>query len=285
MNVSTLIFIILLLISLPNVLIYDSIKVAAFLFMGLLMSTVSIVVYYKRLELLAAESVHISLFAVTLGYIANYILNLPVFMCAVMVGLLMIYLSLLMVRKGLGEERASAVIVSSTSALSVILMYYALTTVPARYSLSSIILGDPLLLTRNDSLLAIYISIALFLLVMIFLKEIIETSIDPVSASLTGVRVKFYDLVTYTAIGLTSIVFLRLAGYVMEHVLMLLPAIASTFYSSSLREHVMNTLLLGTSATALGLAISIHLNVAPTGVTGIIVLIMFVIGFTRRRRK
>ncbi|MEM4490349.1 MAG: metal ABC transporter permease [Desulfurococcaceae archaeon] len=285
MNILMFVSALMLLISLPYVLTYDPIKVTAFMLMGLVMSTISIIVYYRKLEFLTAESVHISLFAVTLSYILNFYFNLPIFIPAIMFGLLIIYLSLYMVHRGLGQEKASAVIVSSTSALSVISIYYVLTTIPAQYSLSSIMLGDPLLLTRSDSLLAIFFSVALFFVVMIFLKEIIETSIDPVSASLTGIRVRFYDLVTYTAIGLSSIVFLRLAGYVMEHVLMLLPAIASTFYSSSSREHVVNTLLLGVSASAAGFAASIYLNTAPTGLTGIIILITFIIGFTWRRKR
>jgi len=279
------VFIILLLLSSWYAIPYDPLRVSAFILMGLAMSAVSIIVYYRRLEFLTAESVHVSLFAVTLGYIVNYLLNIPVLLCAFIAGLLLIYSTQYMMYKGLSQEKSSAVIVSSTSAFSVMLMYYALTTMPARYSLSSIILGDPLLLTRFDSSLAIFFSIALFILVIIFIREIIETSIDPVSASLTGVKVKYYDVLTYTAIALASIGFLRLAGYVMEHVLMLLPAIASSFYSSSLKEHVVDTLLLGVSATATGFAASLLLNTIPTGLTGLILLLVFLLGSVLRREK
>ncbi|MEM0000310.1 MAG: metal ABC transporter permease [Desulfurococcaceae archaeon] len=282
MNTLTLVLALLLLLSLTYVLPADPLRVLAYVFMGLALSSISTLTYYRRLEFLAAEAVHVSLLAVTLGTLLEYYTGLTYMAYAVITGLLPVYATAIMIRRGFSQEKASAVIVSLTSALSVITIHYALTSAPVRYSLSGLILGDPLLLTRVDAVTALAISLGLFIVVTLTFQEVVETSIDAESASLLGIRVRLYDFVAYTAIGVASVGLLKLAGYVMEHVLLLLPAITASSYSTGVKAHYMNTVLLGTSLTALGYALSYVLNTAPTGLTGILLFVVLVIGHVKR---
>lgn len=258
---------------------FDPIRFLAYVSMGVALSAVSIVVYYKKAELLAAESVHIGLFTVTLGYIVEYLYDVPTLLIALFTGLLLIYFTNYVAHLGVPIEKASAVIVSFTSAMSVLAIHYALIYIPVRYSLPGIILGDPLLITRFEAITATCISIVVLLIVLLTVKELVNTSIDPISASLTGLRTRVYDLLAYTIIGLTAIGLLRLAGYVMEHVLLLLPAIVASLYSNSLREHVVNTILIGGSFSALGFALAKDLNTSPTGLTGLLIMILIIIRY------
>ncbi|MEM4718241.1 MAG: metal ABC transporter permease [Desulfurococcaceae archaeon] len=262
---------------------FDPIRVMAYVSMGLALSAVSIVVYYRRAELLATECVHIGLFAITLGYIVEYLYGISAFLIAIFMGLIIVHLANYMVHLGISVEKASAVVVSFVSAMSVIAIHYILVYIPVRYSLPAIIIGDPLLITRNEAITAICISILVLFIVILTIKELINTSIDPVSASLAGLRTRVYDFIAYTIIGLTAIGLLRLAGYVMEHILLLLPAIVSSLYSSSLREHIVNTILVGASFSALGFALAKQLNTTPTGLTGLLIMILIVINYMVRR--
>lgn len=285
MKTITLIFTLLLLLSLIYVLHADPLRVLAYVFMGLALSSVSTFVYYRRLEFLAAEAVHASLLAVTLGILLEYYTKLTYMVYAVVIGLLPVYATAIMIKHGFPQEKASAVVVSLTSALSVITIHYTLTNIPVKYPLSGLVLGDPLLLTRVDAVVALAISLGLFTVVTFTFHEVVETSIDAESASILGVRVWFYDFIVYTVIGVASVGLLKLAGYVMEHVLLLLPAITASLYSTNVKAHYIDTVLLGTSLTALGYVLSYILNTTPTGLTGIMLFFLLVMGYVKRGFK
>jgi zinc/manganese transport system permease protein len=290
MNLYSIVFIILTAASLPIALQHDPLRSTAFILMATAMSSTSFLVYYKRLEFLAAGSVHTSLLAVTLGYIgAYYVLGgvesmhgySTVFLLAITVGLVIIYLIGVLIRRGVSQEKASAIGVSLATTLSVIAIQYALTTIPIRYSLSSIILGEPLLISRDEAIIGIAISLSILVLSILFHREIVETSIDPISASLTGIKTGVYDFLVYTLIGFSSIGLLKFAGYVMEHVLLLLPATIAVYYSGSLREHYVGTLVIGISSSSIGYSLSLLSNTPPAGLTGLILILLLTIGLIR----
>lgn len=262
---------------------YDVYRVMAYVSMGIALSLVNYIVYYRRLEFLAAESVHISLLAVTAGLILEYYLGFTWLFYSIIIGLVFTYLVLVLMKSGIPVEKASAVVVSLVAALNVITIHYALLNIPLRYSLSGLIIGDPLLLTRSECVIATLFSTTISILVLVYSREIVEVSIDPVAARLSGLRVWFYDILSYTLIGITTIGLLRLAGFIMEHVLILLPAITASMYSRSIREHVFNTVILGTALTSTGYLLSLYFNTAPTGMTGLLLLLFLVIGYIYRR--
>lgn len=257
----------------------DPVRTLAFILMGSALSITSIVIYYKKLEFLAAEAPHISLSAVTIGYILEYYLGLNALLSAIAIGIMLIHVPHVLSKYGFSQDKSTAVVVSLASALSIIAIHYALTNIPVRYSLSSLILGDPLLLTYNEAILAILISLIVVFMAVISLREIIEISIDEVSASLMGINVKLYEVLAYSIVGLASIGLLRLAGYVMEHVLLLLPAIVSSIYSNNLKEHLVFSFVIGTSLASIGYILSFALNTVPTGIIGILLILLLLIKY------
>lgn len=245
----------------------------AYVAMGTAMAATSYIVYYKKLEFLAAGSTHSALLATAVGLVVEHYAGVGYYLVSIPLGLLLVYVAGALTRKrGVSPEKASAIIVSAASALAVIVVYYALTAIPARLSLSALILGDPLLLTRNEVYLALTISALLLLCVTVIHRVVVELSVDPVSASLAGVHVELYELLSYTVIGIASVGLLRLAGYVMEHVLLLLPAIVASAYAKSSKEHFVLTVLVGGFAASLGYFAGLLFYTVPTGVTGLVLI-------------
>jgi len=272
-------------LSLAYALPSDPLRVLAFTLMGLAFSSVSVVVYYRRLEFLAAEAVHASLLAVTAGVVLEHYTGLTYIAYAVVLGLGLVYSTALMIERGLSQDKATAVVVSLSSALSVLVIHYALTNIPLKYSLTGLVLGDPLLLTREDAIVVSAVSACISALLLLSSGEIVETSIDPVLASILGVNTRLYSFLAYTAIGVSATVLLKAAGYVMEHVFILLPAIVASTYSEGVRAHFADTVLLGTSLASVGYALSLALNTAPTGITGVMLFLLLLIGYAWRRSK
>lgn len=285
MNPIIIILFILFTTSFITMILYDPLKILAYVSMGIALSSTSLIIYYRRLEFLAAESVHIALLAVTLGYILEYYTGISLIIYSLIIGLFLVYTTALLIKLGLAQEKASAIIIALVSALTVISIHFSLMKIPMRYSLSSLMLGDPLLLTKQESIIAILISVGLATMVVLFIRELIEISIDPVSASVLGLRTWFYEILVYFIVGVASVGLLRLAGYVMEHVLLLSPAIIASLFSNSISEHYLITVLLGSSLTSMGYVLSIILNTTPTGLTGLLLLIFLIGGYLLRGRE
>jgi len=248
--------------------------------MSLAFSAVSLVVYYSRLEFLAAESVHCGLLAVTSGYIIEYFIGGSLYYYAIPVGLALVYLTMILVKRGLLQEKATAIVTSLTLVLTVILVHYAVTTMPVKYSLSSLLLGDPLLVSTREAVFAVFLSLIITLVVLSSFRRILEVSIDSVSAQLAGLNTGFYYVLSYTVIGVASVVFLRFAGYIAEHVMILLPASIAAQYSNSVREHVWLSLVIGLFSAVSGFVLAILLGGVPAGFTGLIIIFFLVLKYT-----
>jgi zinc/manganese transport system permease protein len=260
-------------------LLYDFYRGLAYVVMGLAFSTVSLVVYYNRLEFLAAESVHGGLLAVTAGYIIEHYIGGNLYFYAPLIGLVIVYTTMILVKRGLQQEKATAITTSLTLVLTVILVHYAITRIPAKYSLSSLILGDPLLVSTREAVFASVISVVLTLIVLLVYRGVIEVSIDEVSAQLAGLNVGFYSILSYTLVGLTSIVFLKFAGYIAEHVMLLLPASLAALYSNNVREHLWLVLVFGLFSSTLGFVLAVLLGGVPAGFTGLVLILLLVIKY------
>ncbi|MEM4601961.1 MAG: metal ABC transporter permease [Desulfurococcaceae archaeon] len=251
----------------------------SFILMGGAMSSASVIVYYRRLEFLVAEAVHASLFSVIVGLVMEFLTGINYLAYSVAIGLFTIYATSYLIKAGIPPEKATATVAALMSALAVLIIHYTITKMPIRYSLHSLILGDPLLLTREESLFASAISASIIFLSNLSIQEIIGIGIDDLSARLTGVRVKLYDFLAYTIIGVISVGMLRLAGYVMEHVFLLLPPVVFALYAKSMKEHILMTVILGTLLSALGYVISFALDTSPTGITGLLFILLLAIKF------
>ncbi|WP_042667227.1 metal ABC transporter permease [Desulfurococcus amylolyticus] len=250
-------------------------KVIAYWLTGLSLSLVGLLAYYRGLEFLVSGSIHNSFLAATLGYIFALIFGVNIYYSAIPVGLMLTYLAGYLIHRGIDPNKVSSFMVSFSSSMGVLLAYYVLTMFPAQYSLSSIMLGDPVLMSRQDVLVTIVISIIVVTVVILIYNKIILLSIDPVSARIAGVRIGYYDFITYTLIGLATIGLLRISGYIMEHVMILLPAIVGARISRSSKEHLLLTLLVSTTSTMLGYVAAVNYGLSPVGVSGFILVIAF----------
>jgi len=246
---------------------------------SLAFSATSLLTYYRRLEFLVAESVHSGLLAVTAGYIIEYYVGGNVYYYAVPIGLLLVYTTMALVKRGFMQEKAISITSSLTLVLTILLVHYALTRIPVKYSISSILLGDPLLVSTGEAVFAIILSLVITFVILLIFRRVLEVSVDEVSAQLAGISVSFYEFLSYTLIGVVSITLLKFAGYIAEHVMLLLPASIAALYSNSVREHVWLGLVVGFFSATSGLSLSILLGGAPTGFTGLVLILLLLLKY------
>lgn len=253
--------------------IWVLIMVSASITFGLLSSIIAA----RKLFFLAGASPHSALFSVTAAIPLSFILGGDYYLWSILIGILLVYIAGYAIHRGVEPDIATAVFVSLTASGSVLAAYYVLTNYPLSFDLASVIIGDPLLTTWKDVGVALSVMIFSGLLLVLTYREQLSLGLDRDSAYLAGIKVALYDLIVFTLIGLTTIVFIKIMGYVLEHVLVLLPASIAVSRARSSFEALEISVLSALTASLLGLHLGIITGLSPTGLTGIFLLIYYLV--------
>ncbi len=248
--------------------------------------SLSPIIASRRLFFLASASPHAALLAATLSIPLAYMVGLGgEYLWAILIGLGLIYFAGYLMYRGLDTDVATALFVAFTSSTSVLALYYVLTSFPVETSIWAIIIGDPLLASVSDAVYALVIASISVLALTLTCREQICIGIDRVYVELTGVNIKLYDLLVYTVLALTTVALIRVVGFVLEHVFVLLPAAIATSVSRSARGAMILSMNISLIAGLMGLYLSIALGLAPAGVTGIVLLSSYIVALIAGKRK
>jgi len=108
--------------------------------------------------------------------------------------------------------------------------------VTAQVSLWSYILGDPLLSTWSDVAYALVVSAAVAALSIILYRKEVLIGVDRDYAMLIGLNVKLHDYAVVTLLTVASVGLLRVVGFVLEHVVLLLPSAIAVSIARNSRD-------------------------------------------------
>ncbi|MET1160571.1 MAG: metal ABC transporter permease [Thermoprotei archaeon] len=250
---------------------------------GLAFGSLGSIIAIRKLYFLAGASPHIALLAVALSIPLSVVLGGSEYLYSIIGGILLVYIAGYMIYRGIESDIATAMVVASTASLSVIVIYYVLTRYPIYFSISAIITGDPLLVGIYDAMVAFVIALFTFILVLLTYREQLAIGIDRNMAELLGLRIWVYDLLLYTLIGLVVVGLLKIVGFILAHVLVLLPPSIAVIRSRSAWEALYLTIVTALVSSLLGLHFGVLLDISPTGLTGLILLFLYILAFMRRR--
>ncbi len=274
-----LLIIVLILYSILLSITYNSIWIIVLLSSGIIYGVIGVLVSLRKLYFLASASPHIALLAIALAIPTARLLYGSEQLYGIIYGLIMIYIAGYMIHRGISSDQATAFLVGAVSSLTVITIYYILVHYPLEFNISSLIIGDPLLTSWSDASVSLLIALTTLAILLLTYHEQLSLGVDRESTVLMGINVKLYDLITYTIIGLGAIALLPIVGYILEHVLVLLPPTIALLRANNAREAVLLTILSSTTASLLGLHLGLLLDLAPTGLIGLILLVFYIIVF------
>ena len=238
----------------------------------------SAVVAARKLYFLAGASAHSALLAAVLGVPLARLTGLgSEYAWGVVVGLLLTYAVGYLIHRGVKPDIATSVFVSATASGSVVAIYYVLTRFPLQTSVWAIMVGDPLLASWTDAYYALAVAAVTAVAVVLTYREEVCIGTERSCTILTGVNVKFYDWLVFTLLGLTAVAMIKVVGFVLEHVLVLLPSAIAVSCSGSSRGVLYVSAYVSVVASLLGLYVAVALDQAPAGVTGLMLLAMYLV--------
>ncbi|MEM4752611.1 MAG: metal ABC transporter permease [Sulfolobales archaeon] len=245
---------------------------------SLIYGNLSILISARRLYFLATVTPHSALLAVIIAVIINRIVGvLNEFLWSAIIGCALMFCVGYFIRRGSDTDTITSVYVALTASASVIAMNYILTSFKISYSLWSVILGDPLLIAWSDLPPLLLITVITIFLTALSLKYHVYAGVDPDYVKLVSTRKWLYDYALFFLLGVTSVALIRVTGFILQHILILLPSIVAVKISESSRKAYAAGLITSILAGVLGLQIAILTNSSPSGMIGGIFILIYVI--------
>ena len=243
------------------------------------------VVAARRLYFLASASPHAALLSAVLAIPLTRIIGVGgEYLWAIVIGIVLIYFVGYLVYRGVDPDTATAVFVAFTASSSVMAIYYVLTHYPIETDIWAIIVGDPLLASWESSFLALAILLVISLAILLTHRENICLGVDRDYVRLAGVNIRVYDLIVFTLLAVATVALIKIVGFVLEHVLVLLPAAIAVTWSRSARQALLTSITVSLIAGLTGLYLAVQLNQAPAGTTGLILLAVYLAVLLYRKK-
>ena len=140
-----------------------------------------------------------------------------------------------------------------------------------------LLLGDILLLSNTDILYLLVMSIVITFVSILLFREFLFISFDMETASAYGVRVNLYNMIMLVIVSVAVVVVLKGVGAILVYALLTIPPAAANEIAGSPSQVVTYAFVISLFSGFVGLAISFFVDVAPSGITGLVVTIIYVI--------
>ncbi|OSP86367.1 manganese ABC transporter substrate-binding protein [Lactococcus lactis] len=214
--------------------------------------------------------------AVLPGVAISYILGINFFVGAIIFGLLSsIIITFIKNNSIIKGDTAIGITFSSFLALGVILIGVANSST----DLFHILFGNILAVQDIDKWLTIGVSGIVLIVIILFFKELLITSFDPLMAKAIGMKVNFYHYLLMVLLTLVSVTAMQSVGTILIVAMLITPAATAHLYTNSLRKMIILSSSLGAVSSVLGLFIGYSFNIAVGSSIVITSAIIFAISF------
>lgn len=214
--------------------------------------------------------------AVLPGVALSFILGINFFIGAVVFGLLasviITYIKENSVIKG---DTAIGITFSSFLALGVILIGVANSST----DLFHILFGNILAVQDSDKWITIVVSIVVLGLIVLFFKELLITSFDPILAKSMGMNVNFYHYLLMILLTLVAVTAMQSVGTILIVAMLITPAATAYLYANSLKVMLIISSCLGALTSVLGLYLGYTFNIAAGSSIVLTSAIIFLVSF------
>lgn len=239
---------------------------------GVVSGVVGCFIILRGMSLMGDAISHAVLPGVALSYIfgINFFVGAIVF--GVIASIMITYIKGNSIIKG---DTAIGITFSSFLALGVILIGVANSST----DLFHILFGNILAVQDSDKWVTITVSAIVLAFVVLFFKELLLTSFDPVMAQAMGINVSFFHYLLMVLLTLVSVTALQSVGTILIVAMLITPAATAYLYATSLKVMLVLSATIGACSSVIGLFIGYSFNVAAGSSIVLTAAAFFVISF------
>ena len=214
--------------------------------------------------------------AVLPGVALSFMLGINFFIGAIVFGLLASFIiTFIKENSVIKGDTAIGITFSSFLALGVILIGLANSST----DLFHILFGNILAVQDSDMWLTLGVSGLVLLLIGLFFKGLLLTSVDPVLAKTMGINVNFYHYLLMGMLTLVSVTAMQSVGTILIVAMLITPAATAYLFTSSLKSMMLLASTLGALTSVLGLFLGYSFNIAAGSSIVLTSTIIFLVSF------
>ncbi len=245
---------------------------------ALLYGSLSPLIYSRRLQFLAGASPHAALAAASLALILAEITDTSQYPVQVITGLGLVMVAGAMIRSGRDPDEIASLLAAGGSVAGVAGLYLAGMLGSTR--VMAIVAGDPLLASTLEAAGIAVLGSVIALASYVMAPLVSYIGVDPDDARLAGKRVDLVEMLLYAMLGLAAAALITIVGFVVEHVLLLVPGAIAAGLARGSRDSIIASVEISVIASMTGLLVSLEVPVPPAAVAGALLLAFYVV-FTR----
>ena len=174
--------------------------------------------------------------------------------------LIAIFLGLIIKNTNVGEDTAIGIIFSSFFALGFVLISLLNVTI----NLEDLLFGQILAVNTLDVYIVIFLLIVVSLCVLIFFKQLLFYSFDPIGAEVKGLNTTFLNYLFLILLSIAIVASLQTVGIILVLSMLIIPAAAAKLVTNTFISSIRISILFGVFSSVTGLYLSYFLNL-PSG--------------------
>lgn len=195
--------------------------------------------------------------------------------------LIAFFLGYIIKNSNVGEDTAIGIIFSSFFALGFILISILNVTI----NLEDLLFGQILAVSRFDVFIVTAMCITVVSLIIIFFKQLLFYSFDPIGAEVKGLNTNFLNYLFIVILSVAIVASLQTVGIILVLSMLLIPAAASKQITNTFVSSIYVSILFGVFSSVSGLYLSYFFNL-PSGPTmSMVATFLFVVCFFVRQLK
>ena len=191
--------------------------------------------------------------------------------------LIAFFLGYIIKNSNVGEDTAIGIIFSSFFALGFVLISILNVTI----NLEDLLFGQILAVSRFDVYIVVSMCIAVVCLLIVFFKQLLFYSFDPIGAEVKGLNTNFLNYLFLVVLSVAIVASLQTVGIILVLSMLLIPAAASKQITDTFVSSIYISIIFGIISSVSGLYLSYFYNL-PSGptmslvATGIFVICFFI---------
>ena len=211
----------------------------------------------RNMGFMADAMAHATLPIIAVGVFLGFSISVLGVPAAILIALL---LGFIIKNTGVGEDTAIGIIFSSFFALGFILI----SVFNISINLEDLLFGQILAVSTFD----VFVILGLFIIVMsiflVFFKQLLFYSFDPVGAQVRGLNVSFLNYLFLIVLSLAIIGSLQTVGIILVLSMLIIPAAAAKLITKTFVNSIIFSIVFGVIASVSGLYLSYFFNL-PSG--------------------
>ncbi len=224
---------------------------------GTMLSILGPFVINKNMGFMADAMAHATLPIIAVGVFLGFSISELGVPAAILIA---IFLGLIIKNTNVGEDTAIGIIFSSFFALGFVLISLLNVTV----NLEDLLFGQILAVNTSDVNIVIFLLFVVSLSVLIFFKQLLFYSFDPIGAEVKGLNTSFLNYLFLILLSIAIVGSLQTVGIILVLSMLIIPAAASKLVTSTFIASIRLSIIFGVFSSVTGLYMSYFFNL-PSG--------------------